>query len=162
MSREGIRWIELAGGRIRRVVHAGWMVVRGKYEVASLHDPEMLPVGLVAGLLGRTVVFDVHENVPGQLITKDWLPRVLRRPLSWLSARLLRIAEKRVAITLAEDGYRELFAEEHPVFPNYLVGVPPAPQDPDPNVGVVYLGDVTEARGLALAVEAVAGWQLEF
>ncbi len=157
VNQEGLRWIELPGGRIRRGVRAGWMLLRGKYEVASLHDPEMLPAGLIAALLGRIVVFDVHENVPGQLVTKDWLPRVLRRPLSWIAARLFLVAEKRVAITLAEEGYRGLFAQEHPVFPNYLVGAPPAPRDPDPEVGVVYLGDVTEARGLALAVEAVAG-----
>lgn len=156
IDQEGIQWIELVGGRIRRGVRAGWMLLRGKYEVASLHDPEMLPAGLTAALLGRTVVFDVHENVPAQLLTKDWIPQVLRRPLAWLVARMLRIAETRLAITLAEEGYRELFSREHPVFPNYLVGQPPPPQDPDGDVGVVYLGDVTEARGLAHAVEAVA------
>jgi glycosyltransferase involved in cell wall biosynthesis len=132
------------------------MLLRGDYEVASIHDPEMLPAGLVAALLRRTVVFDVHENVPGQLRTKDWLLPVLRRPLSWVAARLLRFAERLLAITLAEAGYQKLFVKEHPVFPNYLFGVPPTPQEPDPDVGVVYLGDVTEARGLALAVEAVA------
>lgn len=156
-NQEGINWVELPGGRLRRVGRAGWMLLRGKYEVASLHDPEMLPAGLLAALLGRTVVFDVHENVPGQLRTKDWLPTPLRSPLSWMVARLLRIAERRLPMTLAEEGYAELFAKPHPVFPNYLVGAPPPPQDPDPDVGVVYLGDVTEARGLLLAVEAVAG-----
>ncbi len=156
MDQEGIQWIELVGGRIRRGARAGWMLLRGRYEVASLHDPEMLPAGIAAALLGRTVVFDVHENVPAQLRTKDWIPGVFRRPLAWLVARMLRIAEKRLAITLAEEGYRELFSGTHPVFPNYLVGQPPPPQDPDGEVGVVYLGDVTEARGLLLAVEAVA------
>ncbi len=156
VDQRGICWIELVGSRIRRAVHAGWMLLRGRYDVASLHDPEMLPAGLAAALLGRTVVFDVHENVPAQLRTKDWLPRVLRRPLARLAAGLFRVAEKRMAITLAEEGYGELFSKTHPVFPNYLVGVPPAPQDPDPDVGIVYLGDVTEERGLTLAVEAVA------
>lgn len=157
LDQEDIRWIGLAGGRIRRGAQAGWMLLRGKYEVASLHDPEMLPAALLASMLGRTIVFDVHENVPGLAATRAWVPRVLIRPLAWVAARLLRLAEKRVSITLAEDGYRELFTETHPVFPNYLVGRPPPPNEPDPDVGVVYLGDVTEARGLALAVAAVAG-----
>jgi glycosyltransferase involved in cell wall biosynthesis len=69
-------------------------------------------------------------------------------------ARLLRISEKRVAITLAEAGYADLFAEEHPVFPNYLTGTPPPPRPADPAIGVVYLGDVTPPRGLAVAVAA--------
>jgi len=58
-------------------------------------------------------------------------------------------------ITLAEAGYSDLFANPHPVFPNYLAGQPPSPRDVDPEIGVVYLGDVTEARGLELAVDAV-------
>jgi glycosyltransferase involved in cell wall biosynthesis len=69
---------------------------------------------------------------------------------------LLRVAEKRVHITLAEGGYASLFVDPHVVFPNYLAGEPPSPRVSDDGVGVVYLGDVTEARGLVLAVEAVA------
>jgi glycosyltransferase involved in cell wall biosynthesis len=40
------------------------------------------------------------------------------------------------------------------VFPNYLAGNLPPPRDADPETGVVYLGDVTKERGVALAVEA--------
>ena len=130
------------------------MLLGKGYDVASLHDPELLPVGLLAAMRGRSVVFDVHENVPAQLRTKDWVPRPLRRPLAAIAAWLLRLAEKRMAITLAEAGYAGLFRDEHPVFPNYLVGNPAQPRPADPETGIVYLGDVTEARGIALAVEA--------
>ncbi len=156
VDRTGLEWIELRGGRLIRGARATRLLLGRGYDVASLHDPEMLPAGLIASLLGRSVVFDVHENIPGQLRTKEWLPRPLRRPVAWMVGRLLRIAERRLSITLAEAGYRGLFAAEHPVFPNYLTGDPPLPRPADPEVGVVYLGDVTEARGLSLAVEAVA------
>jgi glycosyltransferase involved in cell wall biosynthesis len=156
IDQTGVEWIELRGCRAMRDVRATRLLLAGNYEVASVHDPELLPGALLAGLFGRRVVFDVHENVPGQLATKDWLPRGIRRPLAWLMGRLLRIAERRMEMTLAEEGYRELFAQDHPVFPNYLKGDPPVPRDPDPAVGAVYLGDVTEARGLMPAVEAVA------
>lgn len=154
VDQAGISWVELKGGRIRRWLWALILLLQGRYDVASLHDPEMLPVAILASLFRRTIVFDVHENVPGQLRTKPWLPSPLRRPLAWLAGRLLRMAEKRVAITLAEAGYMDLFARPHPVFPNYLTGTPPEPRPADPAVGVVYLGDVTEARGLAVAVAA--------
>lgn len=155
VDQEGIQWRELAGGRVRRGFHAGWLLLRPGYEVASLHDPEMLPFALVASLLRRQIVFDVHEDVPAQLRVKPWLPRPLRRPLASLARWMLRLAEKRIGITLAEAGYAALFAESHPVFPNYLTDQPPQPRDIDPEVGVLYLGDVTEARGLGLAVQAV-------
>ncbi|MDJ0923014.1 MAG: glycosyltransferase [Acidimicrobiia bacterium] len=156
VDQQGMRWVELPGGRLRRGAHATWLLMKRNYDVVSLHDPEMLPAALLASLLGRTIVFDVHENVPAQLRSKPWIPRLLRRPAAWISSLLLRLAEKRFPMTLAEAGYSSLFAEEHPVFPNYLTGKPPEPRDPDPTVGVVYLGDVTEARGLAMVVEAVA------
>jgi glycosyltransferase involved in cell wall biosynthesis len=155
VDQEGLRWLELAGGRIRRGLRSGWLLLRSGYDVASLHDPEMLPVALVATLLHRTIVFDVHENIPAQLRSKAWIPGPLRHPLAWIAGRLLRLAEKRMHITLAEAGYSDLFANPHPVFPNYLAGQPPSPRDVDPEIGVVYLGDVTEARGLELAVDAV-------
>jgi glycosyltransferase involved in cell wall biosynthesis len=153
-DQSGIEWRELAGGRVTRWLRAGRLLLGRGYDVASLHDPELLPLGIVASWRGRKVVFDVHENVPEQLRTKEWLPRPLRRPLAGIAARLLRFAEKRMPLTLAEAGYAGLFREEHPVFPNYLVGDPPQPRPADPDTGVVYLGDVTEARGMALAVAA--------
>ena len=156
IDQEGIRWRELRGGRIARWLRSSWLLLRSKAAVISVHDPEMLPAAIIAGLMGRTVVFDVHENVPDQLRTKPWLPGPLRRPVAALAAWLLRLAEKRLVITLAEAGYTDLFAGSHPVFPNYLAGDPPPPREFDPSTGVVYLGDVTEARGLRLAVTAAA------
>jgi glycosyltransferase involved in cell wall biosynthesis len=156
MDRTGLTWRELPGGRLRRWLGAAYLLLlRRDYDVASLHDPELLPLGMLATWLRRTVVFDVHENVPGQLRTKVWLPRPLRRPLAGLAGWLLHVAERRMAITLAESGYAALFRQTHPVFPNYLTGTPPPPRASDRETGVVYLGDVTEPRGMVEAVDAV-------
>ncbi len=155
INSDGIIWRELPGGRLRRWLGAGRLLLGRRFDVASVHDPELLPLALLAALFGRTIVFDVHENVPAQLRTKPWLPRPVRSPLASIFGRLFHVAEKHMAITLAESGYGELFRRPHPVFPNYLIGAPPPPRAADPTVGVVYLGDVTEARGLAMAVEAV-------
>lgn len=156
VDQEGIRWHEITGGRLTRWFRSARLLLGRSYDVASVHDPELLPAAIVASLLGRTVVFDVHENVPGQLRTKAWIPALARRPLAWIAGRLLRVAESRMEITLAEAGYAELFVGTHPVFPNYLAGDPQPLADANPDTGVVYLGDVTEARGLAVAVEAAA------
>lgn len=154
LDRSGLAWRELTGGRIRRWLRANRIVLRGGFDLVSLHDPEMLPVALLAGWLGRRVVFDVHENIPGQLRTKPWIPAPLRRPLAWLSRRILHLAERRMVITLAEAGYASLFRKDHPVFPNYLSGAPAEPRSVDSAIGLVYLGDVTRERGVAVAVEA--------
>ncbi len=125
--------------------------------LVSLHDPELIPIGLLVRWLRRIpVVLDVHENVPAQLATKDWLAPWLRLPVARVAAAALRVAERYLTITLAEDGYQSLFRHQHPVFPNYPVAEALPALRPDEGY-VVYVGDVTEQRGAELAVRAVAG-----
>jgi glycosyltransferase involved in cell wall biosynthesis len=153
-SRAGIeQWIGLSGGRLRRNFAALRLLAGTGYDVAITHDPELLPASILAGLLGRRVVFDLHENVPGQLLTKEWLPTPVRRPISWSSRTLLRLAERTCSITLAEPGYASLFAGRHPVFANYPDDLP-APQPSDGTA--VYVGDVTSARGVLFVTEVMA------
>jgi glycosyltransferase involved in cell wall biosynthesis len=42
------------------------------------HDPELMIVGLLLRAEGYNVIFDVHENVPDQLLYKAWIPARLR------------------------------------------------------------------------------------
>lgn len=146
----------LPGGRLWRAMLASVRIVGGRYDVASVHDPELLPAAILAGLLRRRVVFDLHENLPGQLRTKEWVPTPLRRPLARLGWAVLRLAERVVDITLAEENYASLFRSRHPVFPNYLGMIDePARERTEERSGIVYLGDITEPRGLLTAVEAI-------
>ncbi|MFN9282053.1 MAG: glycosyltransferase family 4 protein [Betaproteobacteria bacterium] len=50
--------------------------------LVHLHDPELLPLGAKLAREGLTVVYDAHEDVPRQLLTKQWIPAWARRPLS--------------------------------------------------------------------------------
>lgn len=148
-------WVELAGGRVRRDWGAFRQMLRRDVGVVSAHDPELIPAALAARLLRRVpVVLDVHEDVPAQMLHKEWVFRPLRRPLAWAARVLLRLAERAAVVTLAEAGYGHLFRDEHPVFPNY-----PAAGSLPPPAGdggyLVYVGDVTEDRGAVDMVEAV-------
>lgn len=145
----------LEGARWRRSWSASRKIVAGGYDVASVHDPELLPACLVAGLLRRRVIFDVHEDIPAQMRTKRRLPGIVGRVAAGVMAALLRLAERSIEITLAEPNYAGRFGGVHPVFPNYLGEVRVEVVPPESRAGVVYLGDATEIRGLATAVEAV-------
>lgn len=156
-DRQGLTWIGLRGGRFRRNTAAMLVILRKDWDILVLHDPETIPLGLIARLFRRSpVVVDIHENVPATAYTRPWVPGVLRPIVSSLSRWLLRLAERALIVTLAEPGYRSLFARSHAVFPNYpdTSGYPePAP---DSTGEVVYLGDVTLQRGAGVAVEGCA------
>jgi glycosyltransferase involved in cell wall biosynthesis len=79
---------------------------------------------------------------------------MLRPATAWLARALLRVASSALTVTLAEPGYRSLFRHDHPVFENLpIAGV--LPERADDARGIVYVGDVTVARGALVLVEAV-------
>ncbi|MCK5581991.1 MAG: glycosyltransferase, partial [Candidatus Omnitrophica bacterium] len=60
-------------------------------DVYHFHDPELIPVGVVLRLLGNKVIYDVHEDVPEQIMYKKWIKG------TWLKkcvASIVRIIEK--------------------------------------------------------------------
>ncbi|MDY6852290.1 MAG: glycosyltransferase family 4 protein, partial [Thermodesulfobacteriota bacterium] len=42
------------------------------------HDPELIPIGILLKLLGKTVIYDVHEDLPRQILGKYWIPGWMR------------------------------------------------------------------------------------
>lgn len=157
-DRHGLTWIPLHGGRLGRWMSAARLMQMKRWRVVAIHDPELLPAAMLRAWLGRATLFDLHEDLPAQIRHKDWLPAWLRGPCAWLAERVLRLAERSMAITLAESGYLRLFARPHPVLENFLsshdLGAP-LPASPEPFLA--YVGDITRQRGAFLAIEAAAG-----
>jgi glycosyltransferase involved in cell wall biosynthesis len=55
-----------------------------KADLYHFHDPELAPFCLVYLLLGKKVIFDVHENVAEQIQDKPWLGNFQKKLLSRL------------------------------------------------------------------------------
>ncbi len=152
----GLRQVELprAAGRHRtgalRAARALLAAEGDRHDVILLHDPELLLA--LPGLRLPPVVWDVHEDTAAATSTKPWLPGPLRRPTRGLVTAVERLAERRVHLLLAEDGYRDRFAGQHLVVPNTVVV--PDQVEPPGDDRVVYVGHLTRARGAEVMVEA--------
>lgn len=66
-------------------------------DIYHFHDPELLPYGLKLIKKGKIVIFDSHEDVPAQIIDKEWIPMVLRRVISWMVALYLNYVTKKLS-----------------------------------------------------------------
>ncbi|GII28345.1 glycosyltransferase [Planotetraspora mira] len=125
--------------------------MRGRVDLALIHDPELLLA--VAGVRKRPpVVWDVHEDTPATLSLKPWLPAFLRPPVRFLARLMEGTAERHLHLLLAESAYTGRFRRPHPVVPNDTWV--PDHVSPSGDDRVVYLGWLSEARGVHEAVEA--------
>ncbi len=87
-------------GRLNRMLGAtGRMLnlaVELDAELYHLHDPELLPVGLKLKRRGKRVIFDAHEDVPRQILSKAYLHPFARKPMAMATARFERFACSRL------------------------------------------------------------------
>ena len=86
---DGVKIVALPKPRNRfaRIFGLTWrafhLALRERAEIYHFHDPELLPIGVLLKIFTRAkVIYDVHEDVPEQILTKHWIPCLLRRPLA--------------------------------------------------------------------------------
>lgn len=59
-------------------------------DIYEIHDPELLPIIPELKKRGKKVIFDSHENFPGVIMIKDYLPMFLRKIASKIYERFER------------------------------------------------------------------------
>ena len=53
-------------------------------DIYHFHDPELLQIALKLKKNNKKVIFDSHEDVCGQILSKKWIPGILRPIVSYL------------------------------------------------------------------------------
>lgn len=58
--------------------------------IYHIHDPELIPLGLKLKRKGKKVIYDSHEDLPRQILEKQWIPKLFRKALSIISEIYLK------------------------------------------------------------------------
>jgi glycosyltransferase involved in cell wall biosynthesis len=89
---------KLEGGRIKRAIlgscRSFFAIIQIKPKVVHFHDPELIPIAVLLKILGYSVIYDVHEDVPSQILSKHYLSSYSRRPLAWVMSCIEWIAAR--------------------------------------------------------------------
>jgi hypothetical protein len=167
---DGVRvcGVGVAGGRIKRMTMTVARVLRRAWEVDAdiyhFHDCELVPAGLMLQVLGRHVVYDVHEDVPRDLVTRYYLPAATRRVIARVIEVIENAAAKRFsAVVTATPAIGARFGRLNPrtcVVNNYPILRELAPSEETPwssrGPAVAYVGAIAEERGIVEMVQAMA------
>ncbi len=82
--------IPVQSNRLRRSLISSWHVFtrarKSGARICHFHDPELIPVGVLLSILGRKVIYDVHEDMPLLILNKFWLKPWLRKPMAYIAA----------------------------------------------------------------------------
>lgn len=72
-------------------------------DIYHFHDPELLPYGLMLKKKGKKVIFDSHENTVEQIMEKEWIPNVIRKPsymlFHWYQKHVCRQLDAVISVT---------------------------------------------------------------
>lgn len=154
-------------GRMDRIRRAPTRVLERALQINAdvyhLHDPELLPIGIKLKKRGKKIVFDAHEDVTKQLLTKPYLSPIFR----WMLSKVFGIYEGKVcrrldAVVAATPcilekframGVNSICINNYPL-PHELTA---GPLDwPRKKYQVCYVGGVSRIRGIIELTQAMA------
>jgi glycosyltransferase involved in cell wall biosynthesis len=161
-----IRPIKSRGGRLRRMIETGARAfvtaLRERAHLYHFHDPELIIAGLALKAFGKRVVYDAHENVSDDILTKDYVPAPLR-PLVAAAVRTIEQLGVRVfdGVVAATPSIAKQFPREKTVLVQNFPGeeelriVELSDYRSRPKQAV-FAGIMTPLRGIPQTVRAMA------
>ena len=162
-----IRAVPKASNRTERlkstVRHVYQAAVEENGDIYHFHDPELVPVGMLLKARGKKVVFDIHENLPAQILGKTYLrPDLLRRGVARAATLVEKLAPRIFdGVVVANPLVAQRFASPNVILiANYpsltmIDKTPAAEQTPD-RPAVIYVGGLTPIRGICELIDAMA------
>lgn len=158
---------KLPHSRIKRMLFTSYKIykvgLKLDAEIYHLHDPELLLFAMKLKKRGKYVIFDVHEDVPRQILAKDWIPYLLRKWVSDIYEKYEKNVAKKIDYVITATPHIES------VFAQYIKDVQSICNYPtkdslnisirrrsfsEPSQQLCYAGGLTKARGLEMMLLA--------
>ena len=152
-------------GRISRMFSQTWRCYsignRLDADIYHFHDPELIPYGMILAMSGKNVIYDVHEDVSIDILSKDWIVPWVRKLLSAVIKTIeIFCARYFFSIITATPFIRDKFVRINPSaidinnFP--MLGELDSQVSWDAKATeVCYVGGIAQIRGIEQMVQAM-------
>lgn len=139
------------------------LAVRQNADVYHFHDPELLfwMLGVKAKTKAK-VVYDAHENVSQDVVSRKWIPQILRKPVSTAFGFFEKTASKKIDFVIcANDAIKKTFQNKgvknsetvvnFPIMANFLEKSHGRKGGP---ARLIYVGSLSEEYGIRQITKA--------
>jgi len=161
-----IRGVRKPTGRRERITRTSRDVYKAALEedaaLYHFHDPELIPTGIMLKIRGKTVVYDVHEDLPRQVLTKPWIAPFFRHVVAVGAQAMESFCVRHFdgVIAATETIADRFLCDKTSILYNYpilgeLTTVNCTPYNKRPP-NVVYVGGITVIRGIREMVDAMS------
>lgn len=153
-------------GRLARMLKQGWRCYRAARkldaDIYHFHDPELIPYGMLLKLAGKRVIYDVHEDLPRDILGKEWIPSWARHVVAAGAGVLEYVGARWFFAVVAATPF---IASRYRRATRNVVDINnyPMPDELAPQEAVIgrcrqvcYVGGITRARGIEPLIRALA------
>ncbi len=134
-------------------------------EVFHFHDPELMILGYLLKLKGKKVIYDIHEDVPKDIMLKYWIPTLFLRGFAkYLYVILEKIFVKKfdLLITVSEEIGNNYSSNKEKVLIIRNVAIvksideaPVSKESKNKSFVVLYQGGLNPVRGISEMISAM-------
>lgn len=137
-------------------------------DIVHFHDPELMGIGAKLSKLGYKVVYDVHEDLPKQVLNKHWLPKLIRPLVSLFVTGIEKFYAKRFAGVITAT---PIISRRFKSYNDNTVTICNYPLLAEIKISqttwenrqdlLCYIGSISETRGIKQLVESLAVSQIK-
>lgn len=152
-------------GRLARMVKQAWSCYRIARKVDAdiyhFHDPELIPYGILLKLAGRPVIYDVHEDLPRDILDKKWIPIWARNLVAIAAAAMEYVSARWIFSIVTATPFiagrfkritpKSIDINNYPIPDELVIGGGPRIRRRQ----VCYVGGITEVRGIEPLIRAL-------